>query len=281
MIPKKYLFPRKANVKINLYLLSDIHFGSSAFLKDEWERVSDIIKHDPDAYTLFLGDLTDDDRPSTRSMRKHMFSDRVEAFQQEDKQHLDWLDRKIIPQLKPIIRPDRCFGVLDGDHFREYSNGITSVQYVCTMLKIPYLGLGQARINLQFCTKDMVYYSFRIHAQHGLAGTGRPGSGVNKLEDVANQWEGMDAFVRGHNHKGFIYPISKYYEDRHGALKKRDIWLINTPSFRTGLIDGLADYAEMKGYGATATKFPVLKIRTSVTKQNGKNFVLSSSGELI
>lgn len=281
MIPKKFLFPRKAGIKINLYILSDIHFGSRAFLWDEWRRVKDIIKNDPDAYTIVLGDLTDDDRPSTRSMRRQMYSDRIEAFQEEDSQHRNHMDDIIIPEIKPILKPGRCLGILDGDHFREYSNRITSVQYACMALKIPYLGDGQARINLQFCAKDEVCYSFRIHAQHGVAGTGRPGNGVNKLEDVANQWEGMDAFMRGHNHKGFIYPISKYYEDRQGELKKRDIWLINTPAFRTGIMDGCTDYAEQKVYGATPTKFPILKIRTACTAAAGRNFVLSSSGELI
>lgn len=281
MIPKKFVFPRKAGIKINLYILSDIHFGSKAFMPDEWERISGVIKSDPHAYTMLLGDLTDDDRPSTRAMRRTMFMDRKEAFQQEDKQHLDWIDRKIVPQLKEIIRPERCFGMLDGDHYRQYANGLTSVQYACSVLKVPYLGAGQARINIQFSKPDSCHNNFRIHAQHGIGGTGRPGNGVNKLEDVANQWEGMDCFVRGHNHRGFIYPICKYYEDKKGFLKKRDIWLINTPSFRSGLIDGETDYAEAKCYGATPNKFPVLKIRTTCPQSAGRNMVINSSGELI
>ena len=137
------MFPCAAPTKIHLYILSDIHFGSNAFLKDEYERIADIIKRDKYAYTIILGDVTDDDRPSSRALRKAMFSDRVEAFQQEDKQHLDWLDRRILPDLAKVAKPNRCMGILDGDHHRQYSNGLTSVQYACSMLKVPYLGDGQ------------------------------------------------------------------------------------------------------------------------------------------
>lgn len=280
MITRKTYVPGSAGTKANIYVLSDIHFGCQNFMKSEYERISDIVKKDKDAYTLFLGDLTDDDRPSTRAMRRAMFADRHDAFTQEDRQHLDWMDRKIIPELNKLITPSKCLGALDGDHYRRYSNGLSSVQYICAKMKIPYMGDGYAGISMCFgsSTGRDCRIMFKLHAQHGIGGIGRPGNGVNKLEDVANQWDNIDCFVRGHNHRAFIYPTAKYYENKFGEICKRDMWLINTPSFRSGVVKGHTDYAEARGYGATPSKFPVLRI---VLSKGTANYSLKVSGELI
>lgn len=279
MIPIKHHFRSKAGDKYNIYFLSDIHLGNPAFLKDEFERVCDIINNDKDAYTLFLGDLTDDDRPSTRIMRQSMFTDRKEAFEQEDLQHLGYIDRVVIPQMSKLAK--NCLGMLDGDHYRRYSNGLSSVQYICAKLKVSYLGDGMARVKLDFLGPGRKSNSYNIHIQHGVAGIGRPGNGVNRLDDVARQWEGMDCFVRGHNHVGFIYPISRYYEKQSGKIGQKDIWLINTPSFRTGIMDGTTDYTERRAYGATAHKFPILHLKLCKPRSNNSNLFISATSELV
>ena len=271
---------------LNLYVIPDAHFGSPAFLEDEYERLASIIEKDPLAYVIFQGDILDSNRPSTRAIKKVAYHDRKEEYEQEDKRNEFWIENTILPKLKRLIKTtDRCLGMMDGDHFMTMANGLSSTQFICSKLKVPYLGDGQAILKLHFC-----YSKFSaggrantiIHVQHGLGGSGRAGAGVNKLEDTANIWDGIDVFVRGHSHKGFIYPISKYYvPHKLTEIRQRDIWLVNTPSFRTGFVVGQTDYAEKRNYAATAHKFPVLHLSCDKSRQNHMTLRINMTGELL
>jgi len=279
----------KINKKMDIVAFPDGHFGSEAFLKDEYGRLVDYISSRPNAATLFLGDLIDDDRPSTRLLRRSMYNDRSDAFAQEDVKHLLWLDEKVIPKMKKFLDPAKCLGMLEGDHYRRYSNGLTSTQYLCSKLKIPYLGDGQAVLRLHFeLAVGKKSRLIQIHCQHGIGGTGRPGNAVNKLEDTAKAWQGMDMFVRAHSHRAFIYPISQYSVSPRGReIIQKDIWLANTSSLRTGFIINKTDYAERKNYGATAHKYPVFHLMTKRLRvQRHKiaiedRLVIDIAGELI
>lgn len=270
----------------NLYIMPDCHFGSPAFLECEYERLAKIIENDPLARVLFQGDILDSNRPSTRAIKKVAYHDRAEEHQQEDDRNEFWIEKQIIPKLKRLIKtPDRCLGMMDGDHFIEMANGMTSTQLLCSRLKVPYLGDGQAIIKQHYCyakNSAGARANICIHVQHGIGGGGRSGTGVNKLEDTAQAWEGIDIFVRGHSHKGFIFPISKYYVPHlTQEIRQRDIWLINTPSFRTGFIVGQTDYAEKRNYAATAHKFPVIRLWADKSRANHQTLRVNITAELI
>ena len=260
----------------NVYVIPDCHFGSPAFL----------IEKDPLAKVLFQGDVLDSNRPSTREIKKMAYHDRPEEYEQEDRRNEVWIEQEILPRLRRIIKsPDRCLGMMDGDHYLMMANGLTSTQYICSKLKVPYLGDGQAILKFHYVyskNSNGARANIIIHAQHGIGGGGRSGTGVNKLEDTANAWDGVDIFVRGHSHKGFIFPISKYYVPHlRDEIMQRDIWLVNTPSFRTGFVKGTTDYAEKRNYAATAHKFPVIHLSCDKSRTNKLSFRINITGELI
>jgi hypothetical protein len=272
----------------NIYCVPDCHFGSPAFLESEYERLAKIIENDPDALLIFQGDVLDANRPSTRKIKKIAYHDRMEEYEQEDEKNYNWIDNIVLPKLKRLIKnPERCLGMLDGDHFLTMSNGLSSTQYLCSKLKVPYLGDGQAVIRMHLHSGKFGTIgnklTYNIHVQHGIGGGGRPGTIVNKLEDTANIWNGIDAFFRGHSHKACIYPISRYYvPQKLTEIRQKDVWLVNTPSFRTGFIMGRTDYAESRNYPATAHKFPVLHLTFSKDRADNYNQAkLRVSGELI
>jgi len=278
-----YFTTRQTGRLMNIYIMPDCHFGSPAFLEKEFNRLAEIIENDPFAYLIFQGDLIDSNRPSTRELKRLAFNSRKEEQIQEDDRNDFWIENKIIPKLKRIIKKGRCGGMLDGDHYMEMENGISTTQAVCVKLGIPYLGNGQAILRFHFKWRnthqtDMV----TMHIEHGIGGAGRIGSGVNKLEDMANIWEGIDVFARGHSHKGFIVPISKYFIPKKMVeIRQRDIWLVNTPSFRTGLILNKTDYAEQRNYSATAHKFPVIHLTATRHVKHNRNMEVEISGELV
>ena len=271
----------------NIYVIPDCHFGSPAFLECEYERLARIIEKDPLAMLIFQGDILDSNRPSTRSIKKIAYSERQEEYEQEDERNENWIENKILPKLKRIIKdPKRCLGMMDGDHYMMMSNGMTSTQMLCARLKVPYLGDGQAILRFHWTYGKGNSHGGRaetaIHCQHGIGGSGRPGTGVNKLEDTANAWDNVDIFLRGHSHKGFIFPISKYYlSHKLSEIRQRDIWLVNTPSFRTGFVVGKTDYAEKRNYSATAHKFPVIHLSCDKLRENHGNLRINITAELI
>lgn len=276
MIVKDYDFAvSKAGPLINLYCIGDLHIGSPAFLEKSFDTLCDIVKKDKLAYFICPGDVTDDDRPTTRILRRQMFNDRPEAMDQEDKQHLMWLDTYVIPKLKKMIRPERALGFLDGDHYRIYGNGLTSVQYICAMTKMPYLGDGQALLRLNFKYGSCSGNTVKIHIHHGKGGGITEASDVQELQKVSNQWRnGVSLFVRGHSHKPKVIPFAWNYDtyENPPAVRTKEGFLVNAGSFRHGLIMGKTDYAEQKVYPPTSTRCPIIHFIGTKTREKNSSF---------
>ena len=268
---------------MNLYCIGDIHFGSPAFLDRSFDALSDIVKRDKYAYFICPGDVSDDDRPTTRILRRAMFNDRMDAMEQEDIQHLNWLDNVLIPKLNTLIKPSRCLGLLDGDHFRCYSSGLTSVQYICAKNKVPYLGMGQALLRLNFKYGSSGVNTIKIHVHHGKGHGVTEASDIQELQKISHQWPGVNAFIRGHSHKPKFIPFS-YFVDSHERppqVKTKEGFLINAGSFRQGVIAGRKpDYAEMNMYPPTSTRCPVLHFTGRKTAASNSTFFIDLSASL-
>ncbi len=257
MIIKKQIIKSK---QVNLYAIGDLHIGSINFDEKRFRKYSEIIKKDNFAIVIIAGDVIDDDRPTTRLLRKNMFNDRIEAFQAEDMQHLDYLDNKVIPLLS-FLNANNCIGMLDGDHYRLYSNGLTSTQYICSRLKVPYLGDGHAIINLVLSHNNK-NFSFPIYVRHGIGYNKNIGGTVNRNEEFSDKIEGIRCFIRAHSHNCVIVNKTKYfYDSAWNSLVDKDVWIINAGSFRNGYKEGITDYAEQKEYGNTNKIQAMLSIK--------------------
>ena len=261
MIVRDYDFSvaRQGNV-MNLYCIGDLHIGSEAFLESAFDKICEISAKDKNAYFILSGDLIDDDRPTTRIMRRAMFNDRPDALKQEDRQHLTWLDNFVAPKLLKLIRKDRCLGILEGDHWRQYSNGMTSGQYLCSRHKFPYLGTGQAILRLHFAYKSGSVYTVKLHTHHGKGGGITEAADIQALEKMSRQYEGMHLFIRGHSHKPKFLPFVRYVDsaERPPQVRTREGFLVNSGSFRQGVVLNSVDYAEDNLYPPTSTRCPVI-----------------------
>lgn len=271
----RYTIDRVGNI-MNLYCIGDIHIGSAAFLEKSFDKICEIAGKDKNAYFILTGDVTDDDRPSTRIMRRAMFNDRPEALKQEDIQHLTWLDTYVVPKLQKLLRKDRCLGILDGDHYRVYSNGMTSVQYICAKYKYPYLGQGQAILRLNFRHASGSIATIKIHAHHGKGGGITEAADIRELQNLSHQYEGMHLFIRGHSHKPKFIPFTRYVDtsEHPPQLRTREGFLVNAGSFRQGVILDDVDYAEMKLYPPTSTRCPIVMF--NAYKRNTLNVDMSA-----
>ena len=261
MVLKDYRIDVKVTPRINLYCIGDLHIGSPVFLQNAFDKLADIVRKDKYAYFIQVGDLTEDDRPTTRVLRRAMFNDREEAMVQEDLQHISWMDSFVVPKLLKVIKPARCFGMLEGDHYRVYANGLSSVQYVCAKTKIPYLGQGQALIRLHMLDgkKENI---LRIHTHHGKGGGVTEAGDLRELQAVQHQWRNVSVFLRGHSHKPKFVPFTWWYDTIDKVLTQEG-YLINAGAFRGGMLMGKVDYAESAVYSPTSTCCPILHIDTS------------------
>ena len=127
---------------------TDTHHFSEGHHSRLFKKFVNIQSKDKDSWWVDGGDLLDADRPSLRDRKKIMYSDRKEAWTQDDKQSMALIDKEIIPLYLPI--KDRCLGMIDGDHYAIYSNGMTSTEYIARKLGVPYLGERMAFIGLVF-----------------------------------------------------------------------------------------------------------------------------------
>jgi hypothetical protein len=243
----------QGNSVFRIRQISDTHQEADGFNEQLFKRFVDIQRRDKDSVWIHTGDVTDSDRPSTRQMKKIMFSDRKEAYSIEDKKNLDFLDRHIIPQYKNIA--ESCLGILDGDHYEVYSNGLTSGKYIAHKLRVPYLGERSSYVAINFHATDTLYgdLSYIIHARHGRSGGGTTGGSVNALVkgDVGYL---ADLHLGGHNHQEHCHPVRLEYVSQQGIIKHKIIWYVRGGSFLDGFpANGRKTYAYRKEYNPLPT----------------------------
>jgi len=247
-VPKRTVHLTSCAVPQRIRFITDTHQDAEFFRKDIFRRFVKEQKKDKDSLWLHGGDLPDSDRPSTRQMKKLMYSDRSEAFDQEDKRNLDWLDRSIIPQYQDIA--DSCLGIIDGDHYMVFNNGMTSGQYISRKLKVPYLGERSSFVSVCFhAPGSSNSLQYIIHARHGKTAAPTHGGDVNALvRQEVSHW--ADLHLGGHSHKSNCHSERIEYVTHQGIIKNRVVWYMRGGSFLDGFptFSGKKTYAYRKEY---------------------------------
>src|SRR3990167_5830183 len=165
-----------------------------------------------DSITYILGDIEDDDRPSTRTIREGAFAGRKEILDRDAKKHMLWIDHEVIPLLLPLANAGKGIGgVLAGHHWYKLTDsksglGMTSTEYICKRLtalsgrEVPYLGIMSSWVWLIFHSHKGGKHGPRklMHIQHGVGGGGTLGAALNRLIKTKDG-RPADIYVRGHD----------------------------------------------------------------------------------
>lgn len=191
--------------EFHLHGLSDLQIGSKdASLRIIEKRVREIVEDPTDSGTVILGDIVDEDRPSTRSMRRSAFGDRLEVIERDAENHLAWIDKFVIPHLLPLQKTKYgIMGVLAGHHFTQITPDLNSAEYICNRLtelthkKVPYLGEMSSFMDLRFRLKGKGFRSVG-HIQHGEGGGQTKGSTIARLDRTAQGFV-ADWYMRAHD----------------------------------------------------------------------------------
>lgn len=191
--------------EFHLHGLSDLQIGSmDSSDRVIQQRIEEIVDDPVDSGTVILGDIEDEDRPSTRSIRKAAFAERPEVITRDGEKHLAWIDKAIIPKLLPLQKTKYgIMGILAGHHYTQLTPDLNSAEYIASRLgelskrKVPYLGVMSSFIDFRFRCNGR---GMRVvgHLQHGEGGGQTKGSTLAKL-DRTSQGFLADFYMRAHD----------------------------------------------------------------------------------
>lgn len=208
---ESYRIPFKSTpYEFHLHGFCDTQLGNdSTSIQTIRNRIREIIEDPYDSGIIIPGDIEDEDRPSTRSIRRAAFAEREEVIYRDAQKHMAWLDKEVIPLLLPLQKTKYgIMGILAGHHWTQLSPVLNSVQYICQELtrlsgkKVPYMGIMSAFLDLTFYrdngkdVKQSIYLSG--HIQHGEGGGQTKASALTKLDRAAQGFY-ADFYWRAHD----------------------------------------------------------------------------------
>lgn len=264
-----HIIPFSGPSEFTIHAGADFQLGSSScdeVVVDNWIRK---VAEDPNGVNVILGDLTDDDRPTTRDRKRASNADRMEVLRDESHDWMTLKGPKIVERLLPLATAGHgCLGMLAGHHWRELwfplqdgENGIrtmNSAEWICREMSrisgrpVPYLGEMSAWIWLRFRNQEAPEKTRGVtrclHVQHGVGGGQTLASALTKLEGTQKViW--ADAFIRAHDCKrvgGYVEMLMPKDTEGEPCILTKTIPLLNLGSATKGyeLSRGAPSYVE-------------------------------------
>lgn len=198
--------------EIDIYPIADVHLGAVEHAETEWQTFLKRVEKD-NAYLILAGDLLNN---STRGTRFANPFDEVLRPREAKK--------RMVEYLTPL--KGRILCVVTGNHEqRTIRDSDQDMAYdICSKLDIEHL----YRENIAFmyvCVGERKAESnpecgYAFCVQHGSGGGIYTGAAVNRSERTGNVIDGLDCYVAGHVHKGFISkPAKIVFDGRNRAIK--------------------------------------------------------------
>ena len=196
---------------LTIYPVADVHLGAVEMAKDKWEAFLKKVK-DEDAYLILAGDLLNN------SVRSAGFANPFDETMRPRE-----AKRKMAEYLEPLR--DRILCVVTGNHERRtFKDDDQDLTYdICSKLDVEHLyrenvaymviALGSRKNAKGDRGRSEVTYGFAV--THGHGGGIYTGAAINRDERFGNVIDGIDCFVTGHVHKGFISKPAKIVLDTH------------------------------------------------------------------
>ena len=219
-----------------------------------------------DARFIGLGDYIDFLSPSNRQrLRSAALYDTAEDV--IDSKAMDLVQELWEVALKPTKGKWICLA--EGHHFAQLKDGTTTDQRLCEMLGARFVGTS-ALVRLQFQLQN-TRSNIVLWMHHGTGGGAKACTPLNKLENLAPYWGGVDVFLMGHTTKMPVVPINRVEARWHGRaapdLVHRKIYFVNTGGFckayQVGSRQGRVprgDYAEQGMMNPSVIGAPIIRI---------------------
>lgn len=249
--------------KFDLHGIGDWQIGSRSTIEELIDMHIDDILFDAktrDSGVALLGDLGDEDRPTTRVMRAHIAAERDEVVDRDAKKHVTWLKHAILPRLERLHMGTKfgIMGAVAGHHWTMLPEGISDVEWMLRELekktgkRCPYMGEMSGWLDLRFrmakkskSATSPASVRKLIHIQHGVGGGQTKSASLNKL-DRTTQGFIADGYMRAHDCQlvaskfSQLYPCESKMNPKHPELRPepkimaKSIAVLNTGSATQG-----------------------------------------------
>lgn len=234
----------KYNSPIDLNVFGDIHWNSEQCDRNKFkEWCKEVKSRRRKQIYLGMGDYLDSISTSERhsltcSSLHESTNQRIEKAIQKD---LDEFIKQISFMKGSII------GVIGGNHFYNFSYGMSSDQLIAKGLGCKYLGVNSIIRILFLYNKGCGVHKFDICAHHGLGGGRTIGASMNKLQNMANSFD-VDAILMGHDHNRAIDYINRIGLNDKCKLVNRRILIARTGTFLKCFEENKPSYAVDAAY---------------------------------
>lgn len=224
---------------IYLIPVGDVHRDNDMCAEDKWIDYLDWMKDKANLYVLGMGDYLDfmstKERNKVKSANLH-----DSTLQQLDKMMLAWV-MTLYHELSFL--KGRIIGLIEGNHYGEFTNGMTTTQKLCELLECPYLGTSTyTRLIIEFTKRHRVPVD--VFAHHGKGASRMMGGSLNTVEHMA-AYSDADIFLQGHDHKKSVAFINKLALNSgfgHIKLVSRKILIARTGGFLKGYEQNTPSY---------------------------------------
>jgi hypothetical protein len=268
------------------YLLpfGDIHRDSKNCHVELWNEWCDWAKHKPRSCFIGMGDYFDNFSTSER-----MGLDSAHLHE-STKENFDDFCREKVKSFSDEIgfMRGKLLGMIEGNHYYPFSDGTTSTQYLCQLMRCKYLGVASiVRITFKYLNGNKCS-SVDIFAYHGKGAARLVGGSLNTVQQMSECAE-ANIYLMGHDHKKSIGMSSKLRltDGRTGIhLNEKKQLYARTGSFLMGYCENRPSYVVKKLLNPTdlgTVKIeltPKLKSKTVEGKEVSERLVIDIHASL-
>lgn len=225
-----------------LVFFGDVHRDSPNHARSKWKEFLQYARTLKDAWFFGMGDYLDSTSTSERECLGNISPKMHETFR-NDIMALQLAKCELFAKEIQFMR-GRIIGMLNGNHYFQFSSGINSDQKICELVGAQYLGV---------CSFVRLYMeaSGRIHARdifahHGAGAARLFGGSFNRVQQMAEGAE-ADIYAMGHDHKRIASPgqprLFLKNTSRNGLkIEQREPVVIRSGSFLASYEPGVVNY---------------------------------------
>jgi len=247
--------------------IGDLHVGSDGFNLEALDHT--IRKGVADGcWFIGMGDFLD--FMSSGNRQRQMEAGLYDTARTIIDDAADQLVKKVKAVLKPSV--GRWLGLLEGNHYWVFDDGVTSDQALCQYVKAPFLGTC-ASIQVRFGNDHRKSITCEIWAHHGYGGGTTPGAILTKLMKAMAAFE-ADIYLMGHQHQLTTHKPDRLYTTHapNPRTMAKQRLLVGTGSFMAGYKQGSryagrpqGSYVERRALQPSAIGAPLITARPSST----------------
>jgi hypothetical protein len=190
------------NKPIYLIPFGDIHRSSDMCDVVRWQQFLVWAKSKKKAYFLGMGDY--DDLASTTERKVLGNRDLHESTKNTIEGIYETHTNRLFNEIK--FMKGRLIGLLEGNHYGEFSSGITTTQYLALKLGAKYLGVSSfIRLSFLYQRKRLIV---DVWAHHGKGAARLIGGSLNRVQQMGEAAE-ADIYCMGHDHKKSVGMTTK------------------------------------------------------------------------